>query len=84
MYRTRIPLDIAFLDSAGTVRAIRSMEPCPTTIPEGCPAYEPGTPWRFALEVNAGYFARNRVPVGGRLLLADLTGRLTRTVAPRE
>ena len=84
MYRTRIPLDIAFLDSAGTVRAIRSMEPCPTTIPEGCPAYEPGTPWRFALEVNAGYFARNRVPVGGRILLGDVPDRITRQPATPE
>src|SRR5690606_19693090 len=37
MYRTRIPLDIAFLDSAGVIRSIRVMEPCATTIPQGCP-----------------------------------------------
>src|SRR3982751_6842294 len=28
MYRTRIPLDIAFIDSAGTIRTINRMEPC--------------------------------------------------------
>jgi hypothetical protein len=36
MYRTRIPLDIAFLDSAGVIRSVRSMTPCPTTIAQGC------------------------------------------------
>jgi len=72
MYRTRIPLDIAFLDSAGVIRAIRSMVPCPTTIAEGCPTYVPDTPYRYALEVNTGYFARHGVAIGHRLLLQDL------------
>src|SRR5687767_3219150 len=72
MYRTRIPLDIAFLDSAGVIRAIRSMVPCPTTIAEGCPTYTPGTAYQYALEVNTGYFARHGVAIGHRLLLEDL------------
>jgi len=72
MYRTRLPLDIAFLDSAGVVRSIRSMVPCPTTMPEGCPSYEPGTPYRYALEVNAGALARWGAGLGARLLLADV------------
>lgn len=74
MYRTLIPLDIAFLDSAGVVRSVRAMVPCPTTIPEGCPTYAPGTPYRYALEVNAGTLQRWGVDAGGgaRLLLGDL------------
>jgi hypothetical protein len=72
MYRTRIPLDIAFADSAGVIRSIRSMVPCPTTLAEGCPTYAPDVPYRYALEVNAGYFTRHGVAVGNTLLLTDL------------
>jgi uncharacterized membrane protein (UPF0127 family) len=72
MYRTRLPLDIVFLDSTGRVRAIRAMAPCPTTIPEGCPSYAPGTPYRYALELNAGYAAQHGIDTTARLLLSDL------------
>jgi uncharacterized membrane protein (UPF0127 family) len=74
MYRTRIPLDIAFFDSAGVIRAVRSMVPCPTTIAQGCPTYTPNVPYRFALEMNAGSFARHGIGVGDSLLLRDLPG----------
>jgi uncharacterized protein len=72
MYRTRIPLDIAFLDSTGVIRAIRQMVPCPTTIAQGCPSYTPEVAYRYALEVSAGYFARHGVAVGNGLVLHDL------------
>jgi uncharacterized membrane protein (UPF0127 family) len=75
MYRTRIPLDIAFLDSAGVIRSIRAMVPCPTTMPEGCPTYAPGTPYRYALEVNAGALERWGATLGSRLLIGDLPRR---------
>ena len=69
MFRTRIPLDIAFADSAGTIRAILTMQPCPATIAAGCPSYEPGAAYRYALEVNAGFYARRRIAVGSRMLV---------------
>ena len=69
MYRTRIPLDIAFLDSVGVIRSIRAMVPCTATIPGGCPAYEPATPYRYALEVNAGMLKRWVAEVGAARLL---------------
>lgn len=75
MYRTRIPLDIAFLDSRGTVRSIRSMVPCPTTLLEGCPAYTPDVPYRYALEVNAGFFRAHGVDTGAVLFVRDLPKR---------
>jgi uncharacterized protein len=75
MYRTRIPLDIAFLDSAGVIRSVRAMVPCPTTMPEGCPTYEPGTPYHYALEVNAGALKRWGAEAGARLLTGDLPPR---------
>jgi uncharacterized membrane protein (UPF0127 family) len=75
MYRTRLPLDIAFIDSAGVIRAILVMLPCETTIPEGCPTYPPNVPYRFALEVNAGFFQTHAITVGWRLMLEDLPPR---------
>ena len=76
MYRTRIPLDIAFLDSAGIIRAIHTMVPCETTLPQGCPAYAAGVPYFYALEVNQGFFARNGLAVGDSVTVVDaLRGR---------
>jgi uncharacterized membrane protein (UPF0127 family) len=77
MYRTRIPLDIAYIDSLGTIRAIHRMEPCQTVLTEGCPTYAAGAPFRAALEVNAGYFSRHGVQTGDHLLLRDTAERLT-------
>jgi uncharacterized membrane protein (UPF0127 family) len=83
MYRTRIPLDIAFLDSAGVVRSTRAMVPCPTTMPQGCPTYEPDAPYRYALEVNAGSLARWGVASGARLMVEDLPPRPAATAPPK-
>jgi uncharacterized membrane protein (UPF0127 family) len=77
MYRTLIPLDIAYIDSAGTIRSIRHMEPCRTMLAQGCPTYPAGAPFRAALEVNAGYFARHAVQLGDRVILADTAKRLS-------
>lgn len=71
MYRTRIPLDIAFADSSGVIVAIRQMEPCTARLAAGCPTYAPGAEYRYALEVNRGLFARRGIRVGSRILLAD-------------
>ena len=72
MYRTRIPLDIGFYDASGVLRAVRAMVPCPTSLPEGCPVYQPGVPYQFALEVNPGFFARHQLAIGSRLVLGDI------------
>jgi uncharacterized membrane protein (UPF0127 family) len=75
MFRTKIPLDIAFADSAGVIRAIRNMVPCTTATAAQCPTYEPGARYQFALEVNAGLLARRKVAVGDRVLVADTLRR---------
>jgi uncharacterized membrane protein (UPF0127 family) len=81
MFRTRIPLDIAFLDSAGVVRSVRTMQPCEARIAQGCPTYNPDVPYRYALEVNAGYFQQHGVGVGSTLLLSDLPSSITASPA---
>ncbi|WP_353979951.1 DUF192 domain-containing protein [Salinicola endophyticus] len=67
MYRTRIPLDIAFLGADGTIRALRTMPPCRAEMPSRCPAYAAGVEFRAALETNAGYFAQRGLGVGDRV-----------------
>lgn len=72
MFRTRIPLDIAFVDSAGVIQTIRSMPPCASPYPQWCARYPAGAPFRGALEVNQGYFSKQGIQVGDRLLLESL------------
>jgi uncharacterized membrane protein (UPF0127 family) len=77
MFRTKIPLDIAFLDSAGVVRSTRSMVPCETVIAQGCPTYAPDVPYRYALELSSGFLQRHGIVVdGSKLLLADIPNAL--------
>lgn len=71
MFRTRIPLDIAFLDSLGAIVSMKHMIPCTSTLAAGCPSYPPDAPYRAALEVNAGYFAQHKLAIGSRLILSD-------------
>ncbi|MFW6200946.1 MAG: DUF192 domain-containing protein [Gemmatimonadota bacterium] len=71
MYRTRIPLDIAFVDGDGRIVAIERMEPCESPYPASCPRYAPGEPYTAALEVNAGYFEARGIEVGDRVIVLD-------------
>ena len=64
MYRTRIPLDIAFIDTAGRIVAIRTMQPCESPYAQSCPVYPAGAPFSSALEMNQGYFQRHGVQPG--------------------
>jgi len=64
MFQTRIPLDIAFVDSAGVIVSIREMDPCESTDPQWCPIYLPGARYIQALEVNRGFFTTHGIGVG--------------------
>ncbi len=64
MYRTRIPLDIAFIDEAGRITEIHRMEPCTASRPGECPVTRPAEPYRAALEVNAGAFEALGIAAG--------------------
>jgi len=70
MWRTRIPLDIAFLDGAGEIVAILGMDPCTGTHPGDCPEHAPGVDYVAALEGNRGnrgWFEEKGVTEGHRI-----------------
>lgn len=71
MFRTLIPLEIAFLDETGEIRVIREMEPCESPNPRLCPIYAAGVPYVAALEVSRGFFGRHGIGVGDRVRLAE-------------
>jgi len=75
MFRTRIPLDIAFIDSVGTIKTVTTMRPCESELAQGCPNYPANARYIAALEANAGYFAKQRLAVGDRVLLGDTVAR---------
>jgi uncharacterized membrane protein (UPF0127 family) len=71
MYRTRIPLDIAFLGADGEILSIQSMQPCASADPWQCPGYVAGVPYRSALEVNRGFFTSHGIEPGDRIVMAS-------------
>ncbi|MGP4064129.1 DUF192 domain-containing protein [Oceanobacillus sp. M65] len=58
MKDTLIPLSIAFVDSDGKILKILDMEPCKGN---ECPIYDPKLSYRYAIEVNKGWFEKNRI-----------------------
>jgi uncharacterized protein len=69
MFRTRIPLDIAFMDEEGRIVAIRRMEPCISPVADLCPRYTPDAPYAAALEVPDGFLERAGIAPGDRVVL---------------
>jgi uncharacterized membrane protein (UPF0127 family) len=64
MFRTRIPLDIAFVDSLGGIGSIQQMQPCESPNPQLCRTYPARSRYKYALEMNLGFFERHDVNVG--------------------
>jgi uncharacterized protein len=58
MANTKVPLSIAFIDSAGQIVGLADMQPLTTE------SHFSPQPYRFALEVPQGFFARQGVTVG--------------------
>lgn len=81
MFRTRIPLDIAFIDSAGVIRTILTMQPCASPLAQGCPDYPAKARYLAALEVNAGFFAKQHLGIGDRVILGDTSTRRRATTS---
>jgi uncharacterized membrane protein (UPF0127 family) len=68
MKNTLVPLTIVFYDSAGKRVRKLSMAPCRE---DPCPFYDPGRPYRFALELPA-HDTRRALTIGPRTALARL------------
>lgn len=66
MKNTLVPLDIAFFDVEGILVDRLAMDPCTG---DPCPVYEPGGPYRHALEAPAGDLAF--MAPGARLDIGD-------------
>ena len=58
---TLIPLSIAFISEDKTILNIQNMEPLSDKL------YVPASPYRYALEVNQGYFEEKGITVGDRI-----------------
>jgi uncharacterized membrane protein (UPF0127 family) len=62
MRNTLIPLDIAFIDHKGIIISIQQMQPF-----DDEKLYVSPLPVKYALEMNQGWFERNKVRVGDRV-----------------
>jgi uncharacterized membrane protein (UPF0127 family) len=60
MMDTYVPLSIAFIAADGRIVSIKDMQPRSTDLTH------PGGRYRYALEVNQGFFERSGVRAGDR------------------
>jgi uncharacterized membrane protein (UPF0127 family) len=63
MRNTFIPLDIAYIGADGTVQEIRNGVPLSEAV------LTPAQPYRYVLEVNAGWFERHGMGAGAKVAL---------------
>ena len=61
MKNTKIPLSIAFIDGEGTILETQEMEALSEDL------HRPAQPYRYALEVNQGWFERHGLGAGDRV-----------------
>lgn len=64
MKNTFVELDIAFINSEGIIIDIQRMEPCQGP---NCPIYTIYKPFKYALEVKAGFFERYGFSEGAKI-----------------
>jgi hypothetical protein len=64
MWRTSIPLDIAFVGGDGVIHGIEAMDPCTAAVQDDCPGYFADAPYASALEIGRGWLGRNGIGVG--------------------
>jgi uncharacterized membrane protein (UPF0127 family) len=69
MKNTLIPLSIGFIDHNWRLVEILDMKVADDPVNGPFPIYEPKQEYRYALEVNKGYFERNQIAPGARLTL---------------
>lgn len=71
MYRTLVPLSIAWFDGAGAFVSSADMTPCPSDDPAVCPRYRAAGPYRFAVEVLRGDLTGLGIGPGAQLTVLD-------------
>lgn len=68
MYRTKIPLDILWMNASHAIVEISAnTPPCPEESRDACPSYGGNAPAQFVLEIAAGQAAAHGLKVGDRL-----------------
>lgn len=68
MYRTKIPLDIIWMNSKHEIVEISAnTPPCPGAVRDDCPSYGGNTPSQYVLEIAAGQAAAHGLKIGDRL-----------------
>ncbi len=74
MKNTFIPLSIGFFDSQKTLVDIQDMEPVKSEMDQNPKSYLSQSPAQFALEVNQGWFAKNKIKIGDRFEIIEKPG----------
>lgn len=74
MYRTTIPLSIAFFADGGSFVSAADMDPCTSTDPAQCPVYPPAGPYRWAVEAAQGDLARLGLVEGSTIRVGGTCG----------
>lgn len=72
MKNTYIPLSIGYIDNRWRLVEVKDMAVAPDPAAGPFEIYEPAQPFRYALEVNQGYFRRKGITAGARLELVRL------------
>ena len=70
MKNTFIPLSIAFIDSNCIIVDIQKMNP-KSMLFKNVPSYTSRKPAKYALEVNQGWFVKNKIQVGDKIICKD-------------
>lgn len=67
MKNTLIPLSIAFIDEKWVIVDIKDMKVAKDPKDGPFTIYESAKPYRYALEVNEGFFTRSRITAGAKV-----------------
>lgn len=70
MKNTYLPLSIAYIDKNGIIREIYNMKPLDTSV-----TYPSKYPSLYALEVNQGWFAENKIIRGNKVIINGCIGK---------
>jgi len=75
MYRTRLPLSVAFFDGDGAFVSARDMAPCTAADGSDCPLYAADGPYVDALEVVQGGLGAFGIGPGSRIDVGNACSR---------